>query len=690
MSTTTAVDGRVHPRSDHGLTTQKLYRFGAIIVGLVVLLTAVSLVGSRSQTSSLEDKTTISELKSQLQLADMMHDAIRASVYGSGLGDTLGSDAVAAFASELDERITVFQDAIDAAAALPVSTDILGLIEAARGPLDEYATSSTSMLTVMPDLASPDATTAAAARELYDVWNASFFTLETSLEQLGEEVEVESARIVEDASSTSSRSELTILLGAVFALAVFVVVWRKVLASVARMHQMQSEMARVTSMMDNNPTNTMFVDTDLVIRYLNDASVRTLRSIQHLLPVKVDQVVGSSVDIFHKNPAHQRSMLADPDRYLPHTAVIPLGDEFMELNVSAIRDTDGTYIGSMAAWSLVTEKLRVEAEAAEMNRREREAVDALQAKVDSLSKTLSLAASGDLTARIDVTGDDAIGQMAGAVGKLLGDLRGSVQAIAVNSEALAAAAEELQVVSSQMGSNSAETSRQVGFVSEASVEVSRSVETVSAASEEMSASIKEIARNAAEAAKVATQAVEAARVTNDTVAKLGDSSIEIGLIVKVITGIAQQTNLLALNATIEAARAGEAGKGFAVVANEVKELAKETAKATEDISAKIEAIQSDTQSSVDSITGILSIIDQIAEFQDTIASAVEEQAATTSEIARSVTDASRGSTEITANMHTVARAADNTASGASDSSRAASELARMASDLQQLVGQFTY
>ena len=177
-----------------------------------------------------------------------------------------------------------------------------------------------------------------------------------------------------------------------------------------------------------------------------------------------------------------------------------------DIAIAPIRDTDGAYIGAMATWALVTEQLRMEREAAELQARERELTVELQRKVDSLSKTLAAAAGGDLTARVDVTGDDAIGQMAAAVSKLLGDLRISVQAIAVNSESLAAAAEELQVVSSQMGSNSVETSRQVGFVSEASVEVSRNVETVSAASEEMSASIKEIARNAAEAAKVATQA----------------------------------------------------------------------------------------------------------------------------------------------------------------------------------------
>ena len=340
--------------------------------------------------------------------------------------------------------------------------------------------------------------------------------------------------------------------------------------------------------------------------------------------------------------------------------------------------------------SAVTEMRRLQQEKEAAAAREHEEAAELQAKVDSMLEVLGAAAQGDLTRIVDVDGDDAVGHMGQALSKLLGDLRSSISGIASNSEALAAAAEELQVVSVQMGANAAETSSQVNVITESSADVSRSVETVSTGAEEMSASIKEIARNASDAAKVASQAVEAATVTNETVSKLGESSAEIGEIVKVITGIAQQTNLLALNATIEAARAGEAGKGFAVVANEVKELAKETAKATEDISSKIEAIQSDTQRSVEAITGILGIINQIAEFQDTIASAVEQQAATTSEIARSVTDASRGSTEITANMQAVASAAESTSSGAGDSQRAASELAHMAAELQDLVGQFTY
>jgi len=250
---------------------------------------------------------------------------------------------------------------------------------------------------------------------------------------------------------------------------------------------------------------------------------------------------------------------------------------------------------------------------------------------------------------------------------------------------LASAAQELTSVSQQMASNAEETAAQANVVSAAAEQVSRNVGTVASAAEEMGASIKEIAKNANDAARVATSAVKVAEKTNATVSKLGESSAEIGNVIKVITSIAQQTNLLALNATIEAARAGEAGKGFAVVANEVKELAKQTAKATEDIGRRIEAIQTDTKGAVAAIAQISTIINQINEIQSTIASAVEQQTATTAEISRNVNEAALGSSEIAKNVMGVAQAAHSTTAGAANTKVSADELARMANELQQLV-----
>ena len=308
--------------------------------------------------------------------------------------------------------------------------------------------------------------------------------------------------------------------------------------------------------------------------------------------------------------------------------------------------------------------------------------------VRSVVATMGVVAQGDLTARLDDSGRDEIAQMATALNRALGSIGSTLKNISDNAQSVASSSEELTSVSHQMSSNSEETAAQANVVSAASEQVSKSVQTVAAGAEEMSASIKEIAKNTNEAARVAKEAVEVADKTNQTIAKLGESSVEIGNVIKVITSIAEQTNLLALNATIEAARAGEAGKGFAVVANEVKELAKQTGEATEDISQKIGAIQHDTQGAVAAIQQISGIINQINDIANTIASAVEEQSVTTNEMSRNVSEASKGSNEIVQNITGVAQAAQSTASGATETQSAAQELARLATELQATVNQF--
>jgi len=634
----------------------------------------------------------------------------------------------------------------------------------------------------------------------------------------------------------------------------------------------ESVAMQTRAMVESAPINIMVVDRDLKIQYLNPESIRTLKTLQHLLPVKVEDMLGCSIDVFHTDPQRIRVILAS-DKNLPHKARIQLGPEKLDLLAVALYDQQRNFIGTMQTWSVATEKARLEEIAADQARwseslvRSRPNIEysadgtiscandlflklmsytleeikgrnhnifveeaeqrsvkyqefwaALVRGVPQTGEFKRLGKGGkelwlsstyypianlegkvyrfhqfasDVTAQklrnADFNGQvEAINRaqpvshyaMDGTIldlndhfEKLLGysrsemlgrhvsifvdhatresadykaasralwaklnrgeyqtgearrttkdggeiwiqfsynpilDLNGrpfkvvnyftditqrkkAAEAVAQISEGLASASEELTATSQQMSANAEETSAQTNVVSTGAQQVHKNLQTVATGTQEMGANIQEIARNAHESAKVATGAVKVADETNRIVSKLGTSSTAIGEVIKVITSIAQQTNLLALNATIEAARAGEAGKGFAVVAHEVKELAKKTAAATEDISRKIEAIQGDANGAVAAISQISEIIKQVNEISNAIATAVEEQNATTAEMTRNVGEAARGSAQITRNISGVAEAAQITARGADDSLKAAQSLSKMSADLRELLRTF--
>ncbi|MFO0576427.1 MAG: methyl-accepting chemotaxis protein [Polyangia bacterium] len=445
--------------------------------------------------------------------------------------------------------------------------------------------------------------------------------------------------------------------------------------------------------LDELQANVMVADMDLNLVFANKRAMQTFRvlekEIQSVFRISADEILGASIHRFHRNPARNEAILRDPGAF-PRTAVFSFGGVTLETRIQRVSHPGEPTFCYVVSWEDVSERMRLEKDLHQAMAREQEKGQALRDSVNSMLIAVNAAKGGDLTTEIPVHGSDEIGKMADGLREFLQSLREHNRITAKNAAELGTSARKLTDVSLQMSANAEETSTQATVVASSSKTVSESVQTVATAVGEMTKSITEISLNATKAADMGKGAVHLTESTNAIIAKLGRSTQEIGAVVKLITSIAAQTNLLALNATIEAARAGEAGRGFAVVANEVKELAKETAGATEDIGAKIAAIRSDMEEAIKAIASISDMIRRINDMQGIIATAVEEQSATSSEMSRSIAKAALGSQSISSNLEGVATAARNTSSGASELQTVAQRLSDMAQELEELVGRYKW
>ncbi|GIJ46610.1 methyl-accepting chemotaxis protein [Virgisporangium aliadipatigenens] len=312
----------------------------------------------------------------------------------------------------------------------------------------------------------------------------------------------------------------------------------------------------------------------------------------------------------------------------------------------------------------------------------------LSRRLTEVTQALTLVSKRDLTVSVPARGSDEIGQMGAALNTAVGELRVLLGEITGTAHDVASSAGRVSAVGDELGGASENAAAQAEAVASSAREVSSNVQTVATGSDEMAQSIGEIAQNAQEAAKVALDSVKLAQEATRVMGQLGDSSAQIVDVVKVISGIAEQTNLLALNATIEAARAGASGKGFAVVAGEVKELAQQTATATEDVTTRVAAIRNDTEGAVSAIKAIAAAIDRVSDFQRAIATAVEEQTATTAEMRRNVGRAAEGSGSIATSIDSVTDSVSTARQAVESSREAAAKLNANADTLTALVNRF--
>lgn len=434
-----------------------------------------------------------------------------------------------------------------------------------------------------------------------------------------------------------------------------------------------SEMARIFNMVENLPINVMYTDLDFNIRYINPASARTLARLEKYMPIKVSDMIGKSVDLFHRAPEHQRKLLSNPNN-LPYKTIIQVGPEKLDFYASAIYDHNKNYVGAMVNWDIITERLENEKNLKDIQDREKEQAAYLQVQVNSILDSVNAAEAGDLTVDVGVSGEDAIGQVGNGLKAFFSRLRGVLGSVI---EAINQQTEGSKLIAESSASMSQRTQTQTVTIQE-----------MNAAAEQLNLTVKQISANANQCKAQSGEASTLAKSGRETVEKavasmnlIEKSSEQIFDIIQVIGEIASQTNLLALNAAIEAARAGEHGLGFAVVADEVRKLAERSSQAAKEITQLIkesskrvtEGAQLSTRAG-ESLVSIVNSVTTAAEGITKIAEATESQSSSTNQMMVAIQ-----------NFY---KSIEDNASSAEELASSAEELGALASNLQSTVSRF--